>query len=231
MVRAGELPQNRRYIRAYLSEARAGLIRDLGPTEEDLTAAQIILIDRTITALGIIRCIEEYIRETSVMKGHDLSPALQQSYIAYVNHVRLNLVALGIKTKASENVLDLPAYIEARDRDKERSETKPGRGRIKARQGQDEAVGASDHVTAGEKKIDPGASSRDISGQPESGIDCEGESGREQPSKAGRIGQPGAPHEAQDQPSIEIGPQKAPRIDEREPDGRGVAGEDQAGQE
>jgi hypothetical protein len=93
------LAEKRREVRAYVSESRAGLIHDLGPGEENLTAAQLILVDRTTTALGIIRCIEEYIRENSVMRGSDLAPALQQSYLAYVNHVRLNLQALGIAAR------------------------------------------------------------------------------------------------------------------------------------
>jgi hypothetical protein len=66
----GELPENRKHIKQYLTISRENLIRDLGPTEEELTAAQIILIDRVITKLGVIRCIEEHIRENSVMVGH-----------------------------------------------------------------------------------------------------------------------------------------------------------------
>ena len=65
----GELPENRKHVLRYLTAARENLIRDLGPTEEDLTAAQIILIDRVVTKLGVIRCIEEHIRENSVMRG------------------------------------------------------------------------------------------------------------------------------------------------------------------
>lgn len=107
----GELPENRRYIARYLTEIREGLIEDLGPGEKDLSTAQRVLIDRIISKLGITRCIEEHIRENSVMKGHDLAPSLKASYLAYNNSIRLDLQALGIDKKQSET-LDLHEYIE-----------------------------------------------------------------------------------------------------------------------
>ena len=72
----GKLPEHRRYLLRYLSSVREGLIRDLGPTEADLTTAQMLLIDRITTKTGILRCIEEHIRENSVMVGSNLAPAL-----------------------------------------------------------------------------------------------------------------------------------------------------------
>ena len=110
----GELPENRKYILRYLSAAREQLIKDLGPTEQDLTVAQIIIIDRVVTKLGVIRCIEEHIRETSVMQGHKLAPSLRQSYLAYNNSIRLDLQSLGINKRAEE-VMDLETYIKQRD--------------------------------------------------------------------------------------------------------------------
>ena len=110
----GELPGNRKYILRYLSAAREQLIKDLGPTEQDLTVAQIIIIDRVVTKLGVIRCIEEHIRETSVMQGHKLAPSLRQSYLAYNNSIRLDLQSLGINKRAEE-VMDLETYIKQRD--------------------------------------------------------------------------------------------------------------------
>ena len=108
----GKLPEHRKYVEQYLTAARINLVRDLGPTEENLTAAQIILIDRVVTKLGIIRCIEEHIRENSVMKGEDLAPAFRASYLAYNNSVRLDLQALGIEKKKADDVLDLGRYVE-----------------------------------------------------------------------------------------------------------------------
>ena len=112
-----ELPENRKYVLRYLTAVREGLIKDLGPTEQDLTAAQIILIDRVTTKLGVIRCIEEHIREHSVMKGHDLAPSLKAYYLAYNNSVRLDLQALGIDKKQSEDSLTLEKYIEQKEKE------------------------------------------------------------------------------------------------------------------
>lgn len=69
LIRGGEFPENRRYIADWLTEIREGLISDLGPSENDLTTAQRVIVDRIISKLGVIRCIEEYIRENSVMIG------------------------------------------------------------------------------------------------------------------------------------------------------------------
>ena len=108
----GTLPENRKHVLKYLTAARAGLVQDLGPTEKDLTAAQIILIDRVVTKLGIIRCIEEHIRENSVMTGHNLAPSLRASYLTYNNSVRLDLQALGLDKKKADEALDLGKYVE-----------------------------------------------------------------------------------------------------------------------
>ena len=66
LIARGEFPSKRRYIERWLSEVRAGLIRDLGPTETDISTGQAILIDRTIGKLGILRCIEKHVRERGV---------------------------------------------------------------------------------------------------------------------------------------------------------------------
>jgi hypothetical protein len=84
---------------------REGLVRDLGPTENDLSTAQIILIDRVTTKIGVIRCVEEHIRENSVMVGDDLAPSLKASYLAYNNSLRLDLQALGMDKKRADEVL------------------------------------------------------------------------------------------------------------------------------
>jgi hypothetical protein len=115
IIRAGELPERRTYIRAYLQEAHDNLTRDLGPREEDLTAAQRVLIDRAVSKLAVIRCIEEHVKETGVFKGKELSPVLAKSYIAYTNSLRLDLEALGIDKRAEAKILELGEYIQAKD--------------------------------------------------------------------------------------------------------------------
>lgn len=123
----GVLPEHRTYLLRYLTNSRAELIRDLGPTEDNLTAAQIILIDGIITKLGIVRCIEEHIRENSVMVGQNVAPALQNHYLAYRNSIRLDLRELGIKTKVRERMLGVQEAIAKFDREKAEREEGAGK--------------------------------------------------------------------------------------------------------
>ena len=88
-----------------------GLIENLGG-DQSLSTAQAILIDRIISKLGISRCIEEHTLENSVMVGNSLAPALKASYLAYSNSIRLDLVALGINSKATGEPLDLGRYVD-----------------------------------------------------------------------------------------------------------------------
>lgn len=117
---SGELPEQRANVLKYLMAARQGLVRDLGPTEDDLSTAQIILIDRITTKLGVIRCVEEHIRENSVIAGDDLAPCLKASYLAYNNSLRLDLQALGIDRKAE--VILAPYELTQTEREEESNE-------------------------------------------------------------------------------------------------------------
>lgn len=109
----GRLPEHRKYIEAYLTACREGLIADIGGTEEGLSTSQIILIDRAIGMLGVLRCIEEHVRDkASVMDGNDLAPSLRQSYLGYNNTLRLTLNLLGIE-KRMPDTQDLKAYIKS----------------------------------------------------------------------------------------------------------------------
>ncbi len=120
MVRKGELPENKRFLRVYLTQARQGLIQDLSPTgsENDLSAAQKIMIDRVCNKLAILRCIEEEVREKGVFAGDKLTHVLQESYVCYANSLRLDLMALGIRPKKTKEILNLGKYIEARAKEK-----------------------------------------------------------------------------------------------------------------
>lgn len=147
MVRAGELPERRTYLRAYLTEVREGLVKDLGPLEADLTAAQVVLIDRTISKLSIIRCIEEHVRERGVFtKAGELDSVLSKSYLAWANSIRLDLQALGIDRKAGEKILsplEIAAEIDREKTAKDKGEREQGAGEF----------------------VDPGASQGEIGGE------------------------------------------------------------------
>jgi len=101
----GETPEHRQYIKKYLSGIREGMIRDIGPTERDLTTAQLILVDRLVSLLGVIRLIEEKAKEDGIFSGKNLSPSLKTSYIAYNNTVRLTLEKLGIDKRMEDRIL------------------------------------------------------------------------------------------------------------------------------
>jgi len=134
----GPLPSKRRYIERWLSEVRAGLISDLGPTEKDLTTGQAILIDRVIGKLGVLRCIEEHVREKGVLKGEELRGLLGKNYLGWANSLRLDLLALGISEKNGGRILS-PLEIAAEiDAEKEAVTCGPGiaqAGRSVASQG------------------------------------------------------------------------------------------------
>jgi hypothetical protein len=154
------------------------LIRDLGPGEEDLTAAQLIIIDRVVTKLGVIRCIEEHVRETSVMRGNDLAPALQKNYLAYNNSVRLDLQALGIETRQAREDLDLDRYVQAKDAEKLDREAKVGAERALAASADGpEYAGKGIHL--GESAISRGEGEKRPSRMPAERRSPEGE-GRDQ---------------------------------------------------
>jgi len=96
-------------IRKGSSLARAALVQDLGPRECDLSAAEIILIDKAVNLLAVTTSIETWIRAHGIFKGRDLQPILDR-YIAFVNSLRLCLRELGI-SKKTEETLDLGKYI------------------------------------------------------------------------------------------------------------------------
>ena len=104
MVRAGELPKRRTVLRLYLSQVREGLIHDLAASEEEMTTARRILVDRALSLLSIIRCVEEYVRETGVFKGGELAPVLAHSYCTYSAELRRVLETLGIHGQASDRI-------------------------------------------------------------------------------------------------------------------------------
>jgi hypothetical protein len=109
---SGKLPEQRAHLIRYLSNVRAGLIHDLGGSEENLSTQQIILIDRIISILGVVRCIEEHAKEYGVMeRGGKLSPSLGQHYISFNNTLRLTLQLLGID-RAEPKVLSPIEIIE-----------------------------------------------------------------------------------------------------------------------
>lgn len=112
IMNRGDLLERRPHVRAYLTGIREGLIRDLGPREQDLTTAQLALVNHVISKLGVLRLIEEHIQAQGVFTSDGLlDPALGKFWLAGSNSLRLDLMALGIHTRKGEEGLSLEKYI------------------------------------------------------------------------------------------------------------------------
>lgn len=106
-------------VTRYLSATRRALVKDIGGTEVNLSAQQVILIDGCINILGIIRSMELYIAKSSVMEGKELAPCLKNTYLQYRNSLHKTLAMLGLNKRQTDEVLDVQAVIRKFDREKE----------------------------------------------------------------------------------------------------------------
>jgi hypothetical protein len=176
----GRLPEHRKYVEQYLTGAREQLVQDIGGGEQNLSAQEIILIDRVICKVGVLRCIEEHVKETGVFHGNRLNPALSKNYLSYSNSVRLDLQALGIgKRKADEILPPLAVYVAEKDAEQAKAQAGQGEGDRPAAEGkaaqvspEGQASNGSDGQDGGTKaaKIEaPASTSSDIPGQADPG--------------------------------------------------------------
>ena len=159
MLRHSGGVERRSRLRAYLSDVRAGLIEDLGPREENLTTAELILVDRIISKLCVLRAVEERISEQGIFGANgDLKKVLGANYLAYSNSIRLSLQALGIGRRTEKGILDLTDYIRAHDAKSEKAGPGSGGGPESAGTASGQAEGSEGGAIAR-----PGASVREIS--------------------------------------------------------------------
>ncbi len=91
---SGRLPEHRVELLRYLSGCRNGLIEDLGG---NLSTQETVLVDRCVSLLGVLRCIEEHCKERGVFKGDELQPSLGKHYISFTNSLKQILALLGLK--------------------------------------------------------------------------------------------------------------------------------------
>jgi hypothetical protein len=83
-------------LRRYLEESRGRLIENLGG-EDRLTCAQLILIDRAVGKLTVLRLMEARIAEVGAFgKDGELLPLLSKPYLRFADSLRKDLQALGI---------------------------------------------------------------------------------------------------------------------------------------
>lgn len=126
IIAHGRHPESRR-LRSYLGSVRAGLVYDLGPSEDDLSTAQRVTIDRCITYLGAARAIEEWVSSQGFMNNGVLNPSISEIYLSFCSGILKCLKLLGFDRRHAEKIIDLGQYKEAKIREKaKRSTSKAG---------------------------------------------------------------------------------------------------------
>ena len=95
------------YVRRRLSAIREALIRDIGGTEDNISAQKLIILDGVISRLGIVITMEQYIRQTGIIKGHSLAPCLRHDYQTYRNSIDRALGMLGLERFEKEENLSI----------------------------------------------------------------------------------------------------------------------------
>lgn len=99
LLTRGALPERRRYIGHYLTAIREGIVHDLSASEEDLSTAQRVLIDRVVTFLGVVRLIEEHARDYGLLdqRGQLKGGIGSRQYLSFNRHIKDCLALLGLK--------------------------------------------------------------------------------------------------------------------------------------
>ena len=98
-LRLGVISKENKHIERYLTNLRAGYIRELGPNEEDLSTGQMILLNQLITCSGFCRLVEEQARKTA-----SINYLKTDHYIRFMKHGRQLFLDLGLKPDQSENL-------------------------------------------------------------------------------------------------------------------------------
>ncbi len=91
-LRSGLIPKDNKYIEKYLTALRAGYIEELGPTEDDLSTGQIVLLNQLVTCIGFTRLVEENARKTA-----DIKYLHTRQYMSFMKHGRQLVLDLGLK--------------------------------------------------------------------------------------------------------------------------------------
>jgi len=130
LIHKDELIKEHPRLRQYLEDCRAGLVRDIAGSEDQLSEQQRIMIDRIISRLAVCRLIEIYIEKFGAFRKDkikrfqvlELEPALGKNYLSFCAQIDRALIALGLNKKQSEETLDLGRYVEEKYGDKEKEE-------------------------------------------------------------------------------------------------------------
>lgn len=96
-----------------------------------VTAAKRILIKSTVEAYGVILLASVYCKDAGILRPDkrkagviELQPVLGNQFLAFMNTIRQNLLALGLDKVEADDVMDLEQYIKQRDGALQASEDK-----------------------------------------------------------------------------------------------------------
>ena len=131
-----------RKIQTYIREIEKDLVNDLGG-EENLTAAQEVLVKSTIEAYGVLLLSMAYCRRHTIFRPDklkegvlELQPVLGHQTLAFLNTLRQNLVVLGLDKKKVDEALTVTEYIEKYGKEEDKkSPEKPVEGRPRSNKG------------------------------------------------------------------------------------------------
>jgi len=178
-------------LQRYLREIEVDLIRDLG-SEENLTTAQEVLVKTTVQAYGCLLLAGAYTQRYSILRPDqarkgilELQPVLGKQFIAFLNTVRQNLLALGLDRKereplSLEDVIrehDEKAEENARAAENRATLTQERRSRAKKRT-------AGDEEGTGQTKVQGETGPEDSAEDEESGQEDGDQGGGEVPDLA-----------------------------------------------
>jgi hypothetical protein len=129
LILKDEIVKEHPRLKAYLEDARSGLVRDVAGSEDALSEQQRIMIDRIVSRLSICRLIEIYVEKFGILRRdrleHDkvleLEPALGLNYLAFSNSIDRALVALGLERKRAEPEMTFAEILSKYDEDAPRS--------------------------------------------------------------------------------------------------------------
>ena len=129
LVARDDLLKEHPHLKQYLRDTRAGLVRDIAGTEDELTEPQRCVIDRLLSRLAVCRLIEVYIERNGIFRRDrlqkdrvlELEPALGINYLAFSNSIDRALSILGVSRRKAEKVIDLKAYLKEKHAIKEES--------------------------------------------------------------------------------------------------------------
>ncbi|GAG56151.1 unnamed protein product [marine sediment metagenome] len=90
-LRSGLISKDNKHIEQYLSAMRSGYIKELGPTEDDLSTGQTVLLNQLVTCIGFTRLVEENAKRTE-----DIKYLYIRQYMSFMKHGRQLVLDLGL---------------------------------------------------------------------------------------------------------------------------------------